>query len=158
MYTVSQINGQSKKSAGNHGNHKRSVPSIPPYHLSLTFMGIENKHFVPVTFTVKCGMDATQLLKSTHCKKLSPNALLCGSHIKIWNLANPLKKWNKEYQTLSFQFFINNYSLLMLFVLFFHVVCKISSFNIWTAKHLAQVSCTELSLWFMVSSISCYVH
>ena len=53
MYTVSQINGQSKKSAGNHGNHKRSVPSIPPYHLSLTFMGIENKHFVPVTFTVK---------------------------------------------------------------------------------------------------------
>ena len=41
MYTVSQINGQSKKFAGNHGNHKRSVPSIPPHHLSLAFMRIK---------------------------------------------------------------------------------------------------------------------
>ena len=74
MYIVLQINGQSKKFAGNHGNHKRSVPFIPPYHLSLTFMGIENKHFVPVTFTVKCGMDATQLLNMIHGFK---HFLLC---------------------------------------------------------------------------------
>ena len=29
---------------------------------------------------------------------------------------------------------------------FFHVICKISNFNIWTAKHLAQASCTEFTL------------
>ena len=34
----------------------------------------------------------------------------------------------------------------MFFVLFFHVVCEISNFDIWTAKHLAQASCTELPL------------
>ena len=28
----------------------------------------------------------------------------------------------------------------------FYVVCKISNFNMWTAKHLAQASCTELTL------------
>ena len=29
---------------------------------------------------------------------------------------------------------------------FFHVICKISNFNVWTAEHLAQASCTELTL------------
>ena len=49
------------------------------------------------------------------CKRqLSTKSLcqmLCGSHIKIWNLANHMKKWNKEHQTLSFQFFINRSSI-----------------------------------------------
>ena len=68
-------------------------------------------------------------------------------HIKIWNLANHRKKkWNEELQTLNFQFFINKSSILICFVLFFHVICKISSFNMWTAKHLGQASCTELTL------------
>ena len=31
---------------------------------------------------------------------------------------------------------------------FFYVICKISDFNMWTAKHLAQASCTELTLLF----------
>ena len=31
---------------------------------------------------------------------------------------------------------------------FFHVICKISNFNMWTAKHLVQASCTELTLLF----------
>ena len=44
------------------------------------------------------------------------------------------KKWNKEHQTLSFQFFTNRFSILMFFVLFFHVVCKISNFNMWTTR------------------------
>ena len=57
-----------------------------------------------------------------------------------------MKKWNKKHQTLSFQFFTNTFSILMFFVLFFHVVCKVSNFNKWTAKHLAQASCTELTL------------
>ena len=56
------------------------------------------------------------------------------------------KKWNKKHQTLSFQLFINRSSILMFFVLFFHVVCKISNFDMWTAKHLVQASCTELTL------------
>ena len=29
---------------------------------------------------------------------------------------------------------------------FFHVICKILNFNMWAAKHLAQASCTELTL------------
>ena len=32
------------------------------------------------------------------------------------------------------------------FVSFFHVICKISNFNTWTAKHLAQASWNELTL------------
>ena len=72
--------------------------------------------------------------------------MLCGSHIKIWNLANHMKKMKKERQTLSFQFFTNIFCILMLFVLFFHMVFKISNFNKWTAKHLAKASCTKLTL------------
>jgi hypothetical protein len=34
----------------------------------------------------------------------------------------------------------------MPFVLFFHVVCKISNFNMRVEKHLAQASSTELTL------------
>ena len=56
------------------------------------------------------------------------------------------KKWNKEQQTLSFQFFTNTFSILMFFVLIFHVVCKISNLIKWIAKHLSQASCTELTL------------
>ena len=56
------------------------------------------------------------------------------------------KKWNNEHQTLSFQFLINLFSILMFFVLFLHAACKISNFNKWTAKHLVQASCTELAL------------
>ena len=54
--------------------------------------------------------------------------------------------WNKEYQTLGFQIFKNKSSILILFVLFFDVVCKISNFNKWTAKHLVKASSTELTL------------
>ena len=56
------------------------------------------------------------------------------------------KKWSKEYQTLSFQFFINKYSILMFLVLVLHVVYKISNCNLWTTKHLEQATCTELTL------------
>ena len=31
----------------------------------------------------------------------------------------------------------------MFFVWCFHVICKVSNFNMWTAKHLAQASCTD---------------
>ena len=59
---------------------------------------------------------------------------------RLWNFTNPLvfckisqmthKKWNKEHQTLSFQFFKS--SILMCFVLFFRVICKIMNCNMWT--------------------------
>ena len=80
--------------------------------------------------------------------------MICGS---IWNLAN------KEHQTLSYQFFINRSSILMFFVLFFHVVCKISNFDIWTAKLLEQASCTELSLilpffYHLPTSVCTFLH
>ena len=49
------------------------------------------------------------------------------------------KRWIKEHKTLSFQFFINRSSILMFFCFVFHVVCMISNFNMWTAKHFAKV-------------------
>ena len=50
------------------------------------------------------------------------------------------KKWNKEHQILRFQFFTNKSSILMFFVLFFHVVCKISNFNAFDANFLYWVN------------------
>ena len=72
--------------------------------------------------------------------------MLCGSHIKIWNLANHMKKLTKSIKILDL--LIKNWKLRFWWSLFhfFHVICKISNFNMWTAKHLAQASCTELSL------------
>ena len=58
--------------------------------------------------------------------------MLCGSHI-IWNLAYHMKKMKQRISIRhlnSFQFFINKSIIFLLFVLFFHVVCKISNFNI----------------------------
>ena len=73
--------------------------------------------------------------------------MLCGSHIKIWNLGNHMKN-------------IKNWKLRVWCSLFhfFHVICKISNFNIWTAKHLAQASCTELTLSLRSWNFSVLVH
>ena len=67
------------------------------------------------------------LLKLTQYKKLAPNALRLKLKFEIWQIK--WKKWNKEHQTLSIQFFINQPSILMISVLFFHVVMKISKSN-----------------------------
>ena len=70
--------------------------------------------------------------------------MLCGSHIKIWNLANHMKKQNKKHQNLL----VKNWKIRVWCSLFcfFHVICKISNLNMWAAKHLTQASCTELTL------------
>ena len=72
--------------------------------------------------------------------------MLCGSHIKIWNLANHMNKQNKKHQ--KARSLVKNWKLRVWCSLFyfFHVICKISNFNMWTPKHLAQASCTELTL------------
>ena len=49
--------------------------------------------------------------------------------LKFEILPIPWKKWNKEHQTPSFQFFTITFSILNFFGLFFHVVCKISNFD-----------------------------
>jgi hypothetical protein len=41
---------------------------------------------------------------------------------------------------------------LMFFVSYFHVICKISNFDMWTTKYLAQASCTELTLRLYVGA------
>ena len=71
--------------------------------------------------------------------------MLCSSHIKIWNFANHMKKQNKKHENTRFiDEKLKNKSLVF-FVSFFHVICKISNFDMWTAKHLAQASYTELT-------------
>ena len=55
--------------------------------------------------------------------------MLCGSHIKIWNLANHMKKQNKNIKMLDLM--IKNWKLRVWCSLFhfFHEICKISNFN-----------------------------
>ena len=53
------------------------------------------------------------------------------------------KKWNKEHQTLSFQFFINKSSILMFFVLFF----------MWFARFQILI-CEPQSIWRKILVLS----
>jgi hypothetical protein len=72
--------------------------------------------------------------------------MLCGSQIRIWNLANHMKKQKKNIKML--ELLVKNWKLRVwcFWFHFFHVICKTSYFNMWTAKHLVQASCTELTL------------
>ena len=92
--------------------------------------------------------------------------MLCCLHIKIWNLASHMKtNETKDIRLLVFSFSSINLVFLMFFALFLHEVCKISNFNnMWTAKNLAQASCTELTLYVMIfftclsSNFCCQTH
>ena len=83
-------------------------------------------------------------IKSTQYTKLAANAYYylksCKSH----------ERNETKHQTLSFQFFVNKSSILMLFVLYFFM--WLANFNMWTAKHLVQASCTELTLTYLKSA------
>ena len=58
-----------------------------------------------------------------------------------------MKKQNKEHQNARFIDKKNeNHESDVLCFIFFHVISKISNFNMRTAKHLAKASCTELTL------------
>ena len=72
--------------------------------------------------------------------------MLCGSHIKIWNLGNRMKNETKNIKMLDL--LMKNWKLRVWCSLFhfLHVICKISNFNMWTTKHLAHASYTELTL------------
>ena len=89
-------------------------------------------------------------IKLSQLSRRSLRQILCGSHIKIWNLANHMKKQNKKHQNAKSIGEKLKTTGLMFFVSFFHVICKISNFNMWTAKHLMQASCTELTLSFVL--------
>ena len=56
------------------------------------------------------------------------------------------KKQNKKHQNKDL--LLKNWKLRVWCSLFHfsRVICKISKFNMWTGKHLAQASCTELTL------------
>ena len=70
--------------------------------------------------------------------------MLYGSQIKIWNLANHMKKQNKKHH--NAKYIGEKLKTKNLMFHLFHVIGKISNFDMWTAKHLAQASCTELTL------------
>ena len=56
--------------------------------------------------------ESVVILKSTQYKKLAPNALRF-TYENLKSCKNTWKKWNKEHQTLTFQFFTNRFSILM---------------------------------------------
>ena len=61
---------------------------------------------------------------------------------------------NKTKNIKMLNLLVKNFGL-MFFVSFFHMICKISNLNMWTAKHLEQASCTEsLDLTFRYFMIS----
>ena len=68
--------------------------------------------------------------------------MLCGSHIKVWNLTNHMKKQSKKQQQ-NAKFISEKLKAegLMSFVSFFSF-----HFDMWTAKNFAQAFCTELTL------------
>ena len=56
------------------------------------------------------------------------------------------KNRTKNIRLLVFSFSSIDVTFWGFFIFFFYVVCKISNFNMWTAKHLVHASCTELTL------------
>ena len=54
---------------------------------------------------------------------------------------------NKTKNIKMLDLLMKNWKLSLMFQ-FFHVICKISNFNMLTAKHLAQACCTELTLHY----------
>ena len=66
--------------------------------------------------------------------------------LKYEILQTTWKKQNKKHQNARLIDEKLKTKSLMLFVSFFHVIFKISNFNMWTQKHLAQASCAELTL------------
>ena len=72
--------------------------------------------------------------------------MLCGSHIKIWNHTNHMKKIKKELRTLSFQ----------LYLVFW---CLLSCFFMWFARFQILI-CESQSIWrklLVVSWLYCRV-
>ena len=85
---------------------------------------------------------SNRAVKSTQYKKLVPNAL----RFTYWNLKSckPHEKQNKKHQNARYIGEILRVWCSLFHI--FHVICKISNFNMWTEEHLAQASCTELTL------------
>ena len=56
--------------------------------------------------------------------------------------------WKNKARNMNIRIFLANWKLRVWYSLFhyYHVICKISNLNMWTAKHLARASCTELTL------------
>ena len=52
--------------------------------------------------------------------------------------------WKTKQKPSKCYLLVKNWKLIV-FALFFDVICKISNFNMWTGKHLAQASCTEMT-------------
>ena len=83
-----------------------------------------------------------------HTKYVALSARYCRYYYKKKNIAQNRIKVTFVF----FSVFINKSSIFMFFVLFFHVVCKISNFDMWTTKHLVQVFCC-----WTVYIFSCFV-
>ena len=90
-------------------------------------------------FLGDCKIKCLFVSKSIRYKKLV--AMLC-SLFHFFHVICKISNFN----TLSFQSFINKSIILSFFVLFLHVDCKILNSNMCTTKHLGQASCTELIL------------
>ena len=56
------------------------------------------------------------------------------------------KNQTKNIRLLVFSFSPIDLAFWCFLFCFFHVVCKISNFDMWSTKYLAQASCTELTL------------
>ena len=71
--------------------------------------------------------------------------MLWGSLIKIWNLANQMKKQKEKHQNAK-SIGEKLQTILGVWCPLFHVIWDVSNFDMWTGKHLVQASRTELTL------------
>ena len=80
-------------------------------------------------------------LKSTQYKKLVPNTLW----FTYWNLKSCKPYENETKNIKMLNIWVKNWKVRVRCSLFhfFHMICKISNFSMWTAKYLAQFSCTK---------------
>ena len=79
---------------------------------------------------------------------------LVGQHFQIFHMFKILLRlvgqdWKYLKKIKMLKLLVKNWKLLVWcsFIHLYHVTRKISNFNMWTAKHLAQASCTELTLF-----------
>ena len=78
--------------------------------------------------------------------------MLCALNFRICNLANHMKKTKQK--TLKCKSIVKKLKTkgLIFFFHFHHVICKILNFDVWTRKHLAQASCTELTSYKIIAN------
>ena len=104
-----------------------------------------------ITLIISQYRDSELIWKILHLGKVNSVQEACAKCFAVHTPYQNLKSWKQhekqkiKHQNARFSVEKLKYKSLMFFVSVFHVICKISNFNMWTAMYLTQASCTELT-------------